>query len=43
MAGQLADRERQIRDMAEHGPVGMIRLTPDGKSMSLACWHLSFR
>ncbi|EXJ77748.1 hypothetical protein A1O3_09977 [Capronia epimyces CBS 606.96] len=30
MTLQLADRERQIREIAEHGPVGMIRLTPDG-------------
>ncbi|KAH0844594.1 putative histidine kinase m3ypp protein [Fonsecaea pedrosoi] len=27
---QLQERERQIREIAEHGPVGMIRLTPAG-------------
>lgn len=35
MTRQLADRERQIREIAEHGPVGMIRLTPDGKVFSI--------
>ncbi|OAP60895.1 hypothetical protein AYL99_05897 [Fonsecaea erecta] len=30
---QLQERERQIREIAEHGPVGMVRLTPAGNIM----------
>ncbi|KAL2399839.1 hypothetical protein ABEF93_001826 [Exophiala dermatitidis] len=30
MTMQLADRDKQIREIAEHGPVGMVRLTPAG-------------
>jgi hypothetical protein len=28
---QLAENERQIREVAEHGPVGMIRVSPEGR------------
>ena len=30
MAMRLEENERQIREIAEHGPVGMVRVTPSG-------------